>query len=59
MAEFMDRYGTQAQCEAALAAARWPEGFVCPACNSAASSSFRRDGRLYWQEPVLNSVFEA
>jgi Transposase zinc-ribbon domain len=30
MAEFMDRYGTQEKCEAALTASRWPTGFVCP-----------------------------
>ena len=29
--KFMDRYGTEEQCEQALAAARWPGGFVCPA----------------------------
>lgn len=33
--EFMSRYGTQAQCEAALAQMRWPEGFRCPRCQSA------------------------
>jgi hypothetical protein len=31
--EFMDRYGTEEQCEQALVAARWPGGFVCPACG--------------------------
>ena len=25
MAEFMDRYGSEEQCEAALAASRWPD----------------------------------
>jgi len=49
MAEFMDRYGTQEKCEAALTASRWPTGFVCPACGGPARSSFRREGRLYWQ----------
>jgi ribosomal protein L37AE/L43A len=49
MAEFMDRYGTDAQCEAALIASRWPQGFACPACGGPASCSFRREGRLYWQ----------
>lgn len=49
MVEFMDRYGTQRKCEEALAASRWPAGFVCPACGGAARSSFRREGRLYWQ----------
>ena len=48
--KFMDRYGTEEQCEQALAAARWPGGFVCPACGVMQSrTSFRRDGRLYWQ----------
>jgi ribosomal protein L37AE/L43A len=49
MAEFIDRYGTQEKCEAALAASRWPAGFVCPECSGPARSSFRREGRLYWQ----------
>jgi len=49
MAEFMEQYGTDAQCEAALVAARWPHGFACPACGGPASCSFRRQGRLYWQ----------
>ena len=48
--EFMDRYATESQCERALIAARWPSGFVCPACGlGQARSTFRRDGRLYWQ----------
>ena len=34
MSEFIKQYGTQAQCEAALAAWRWPNGFVCPRCSS-------------------------
>lgn len=49
MAEFMDQYGSDAQCEAALAASRWPSRFACPACGGPASCSFRRQGRLYWQ----------
>lgn len=49
MPEFMQRYGTEAQCEQALARARWPQGFACPVCGGEASSSFRRQGRLYWQ----------
>lgn len=32
MSDFLDRYGTEPQCEAALVAARWPLGFVCPHC---------------------------
>ena len=49
MAEFMDRYGTDEKCETALVASRWPSGFACPACGGAARTSFRREGRRYWQ----------
>lgn len=49
MADFMRRFGTQEQCEAALTLARWPQGFACPECGSPSRSSFRRQGRLYWQ----------
>jgi transposase-like protein len=31
--EFMDKYGTVEQCEQALYAWRWPQGFVCPECG--------------------------
>jgi len=48
MAEFMKRYGSEEQCEAALVASRWPYGFVCT-CGCALASNFRREGRLYWQ----------
>jgi transposase-like protein len=34
--EFFARYGTEEQCAAALAELRWPDGFVCPRCASAA-----------------------
>ena len=34
MPGFLDRYGSEAQCEAALIAARWPQGFTCPGCAS-------------------------
>ena len=33
MVEFMDRYGSDEQCEAALVQSRWPAGFVCPVCE--------------------------
>jgi len=49
IAEFMQRYGTQEQCHAALVAARWPDGFVCPECGCRRHSSFLRDGLRYWQ----------
>jgi transposase-like protein len=67
MAEFMDRYGSEESCEAALIESRWPEGFVCPSCGGGHSSSFRREGRLYFQctacrhqcSVISGTVFEA
>ena len=41
MPEFFERYGTEAQCQAALQAARWPSGFVCPDCGGAARTQLR------------------
>lgn len=49
MAEFIGRYGSERQCERALIAVRWPNGFVCPHCGDTRSSSFEREGRQYWQ----------
>lgn len=43
MPEFLKDYGTEAQCEQALEAVRWPQGFRCPRCN-AASHYVVRDG---------------
>lgn len=34
LASFMTRFGTEAQCEAAVLAWRWSDGFVCPGCGS-------------------------
>ena len=67
MAEFMDRYGSDANCEAALIESRWPEGFACPSCGCGHSSSFRREGRLYFQcaacrhqcSVISGTIFEA
>ena len=67
MTEFMDRYGCDEQCEAALIAARWPAGFACPACGCGQRSSFRREARLYFQctacrhqcSVISGTIFEA
>ena len=48
MADFLDRYGNEDKCEAALMASRWPEGFRCPRCNGAQHTVFLHDGRRYW-----------
>ena len=31
--DFLERYGTEEQCSAALVALRWPNGFRCPRCS--------------------------
>jgi len=49
MPEFYERYGTETQCQAALQAARWPDGFACPECDGTARTSFVRGGLPYWQ----------
>lgn len=68
MPEFMERYGTEEQCEQAVAAARWPGGFACPVCGVMQSrTTFRRGGLLYWQcagcqhqcSVISGTVFEA
>ena len=67
MAEFMNGYGSDEQCEAALIESRWPSGFVCPACGCSGSSSFRRESRLYFQctgchrqcSVISGTIFEA
>ena len=67
MPEFYERYGTEAQCRAALQASRWPSGFVCPACGGAARTSFERSGLRYWQcgacahqcSLISGTIFEA
>ena len=49
MAQFMERYGTHAQCHAQLVASRWPQGFACPNCAGTQHSSFERKRLRYWQ----------
>lgn len=40
--DFMDKFGTEAQCEAALEAAKWPDGFSCGYCGHHAFSRLTR-----------------
>lgn len=49
MAEFMDRYGSEEKCHAALVALRWPAGFRCPDCGDERHTTFARESRDYWQ----------
>jgi hypothetical protein len=58
MREFLSLYGTEEQCEAALIARRWPEGFVCPGCGvGKARTTFQRQNRrsrVRHQTPFLS-----
>ena len=49
MVEFMERYGQEEQCQAAVVAMRWPTGFVCPECGGTRHCTFERKGLRYWQ----------
>lgn len=47
--DFIEQFGTETQCEQALEAARWPDGFRCPGCGEAAHSEFRVGARKMFQ----------
>jgi len=47
LSELIERFGAEAQCEAALERARWLDGFVCPSCGGREHSTFLADGRKY------------
>ena len=49
MPEFLKYYGTEAQCEAAVEKARWPQGFVCPCCEKTVCSVFRLGAHNMYQ----------
>jgi len=44
--QFLAKYGTEQQCEAALEEIRWPQGFRCPKCASKEHYHYRRQGRV-------------
>ena len=46
---FLESYGTREACETALFAARWPNGFICPKCESQTNSTFFRGSQQLWQ----------
>ena len=39
--QFMDAYGSEAQCQQALFTWRWPHGFACPACGQAGGHALK------------------
>ncbi|SCZ84617.1 IS1595 family transposase [Nitrosomonas mobilis] len=63
--EFLHQYGTEAQCEAALFAARWPHGWRCLRCDGERYSC-THNGRKLWEcldcgyqcSSIVGTVFE-
>ena len=49
MPEFLKDYGSEAQCEQALEAIRWPDGFRCPRCADEVHSVLRDGSRKVFQ----------
>ena len=49
MAEFLQLYGTEPLCRAAMEQMRWPNGFRCPRCESDQCSRHERDRQTLWQ----------
>lgn len=47
--DFLQRFGAEAQCEAALEKARWPEGFRCPRCGQAPHYLLSGNGHQTYQ----------
>jgi ribosomal protein L37AE/L43A len=67
MTAFLKDYGTEEQCERALEAMRWPEGYRCPICQGSRCSRYERGSRRYWQcshcrhqtTVISGTIFEA
>ena len=49
MPAFLRSFGSEPQCEQALEAARWPEGFRCPRCAGASHYVLRDGARKVFQ----------
>lgn len=63
--EFLKRYGTNEQCEAAVVKMRWPKGFVCSKCECKRYAP-THNGRKLWEcldcgyqcSSIAGTVFE-
>jgi len=47
--EFLQCFGTEAQCAEAVKQSRWPDGFRCPRCDSANHCVLGEDARRLFQ----------
>jgi hypothetical protein len=55
MTKFMERYGTEERCHAALVKSRWPTDFVCPGCGSSRHCTcIRRVTKTDYLAHILN-----
>lgn len=65
MRDFQRQYGTDEQCEAAVFASRWPQGWNCPRC-AGARYACTHHGRKLWEclgcgyqcSSIVGTVFE-
>ena len=66
MPELFAQFGSEAQCEQALARARWPAGFRCPCCQGSAHCVVRTSSHPLFQcnacrhqtSPIAGTVFQ-
>jgi ribosomal protein L37AE/L43A len=64
-AAFERLYGSEAQCRALVIAARWPNGFVCPACGGTKHAAlktrdlFQCNGCRVQTSPIAGAIFAA
>lgn len=49
LSQFIDRYGTEEQCQEAVEQYRWPEGFSCPKCTHKETYTYFRNGIKVFQ----------
>lgn len=49
LSQFIDRYGTEEQCQTAVERSRWPEGFSCPKCSHTSAYAYLRNGIKVFQ----------
>src|SRR5271165_5176671 len=62
---FERQYGTEEQCRATVVASRWPDGFVCPACDGREHSVVKTRGLFQCStcrrqtSPIAGTIFAA
>ena len=49
LSQFIDKYGTEEQCQAVVEQSRWPDGFKCHKCDHKAAYIYFRNGAKVFQ----------